>query len=127
MRFDLGLGSQSAYGSSARPGKGFTTHWRTMDFALVIRAKDTPAVTKALADQAQQAIQAAKLNVLDQSRTPQDGYRIHYGAGPTDGTVTIDPLKPDAKAQQRLRTSGDQLPVVAHIVVEEKWTKPTSK
>jgi hypothetical protein len=123
-RFDLHLGSQSAYGSAAAPGKGFTTHRRTLDYSLVIRAQDAPALPKALADQATQLLQSNKLNVLGQSRTNRDGYVIHYGSGPTDGTITIDPVKPDAKAQEQLRTSADKLPITEHIVVQEKWTRP---
>ena len=123
-RFDLHLGAQSADGSAAAAGKGFATHRRTFDYALVIRAQDAPALPKALAEQATESLQNAKLNVLEQSRTTRDGYVIHYGSGPTDGTITIDPVKPDPKAQEQLRTSADKLPVTEHIVVQEKWTKP---
>lgn len=123
-RFDLHLGSQSAYGAASAAGKGFASHRRTLDYFLVIKAQDATELPKALAEQATQSLNNSKLNVLGQSRTPQDGYVIHYASGQTDGTVTIDPVKPDPKAQQRLRTSADQLPVTEHIVVQEKWTRP---
>ncbi len=119
--FDLHLGGQTVEANGSTPGRGFVLQNRRIQQLVVIRPQDQPKLAKALREQVALELQKSSLTVLDQGSTSQDGYRFHYGTATTEGTVTIDPLRPDSKSS--LSPSADRIAVVANIAIEEKWTR----
>jgi hypothetical protein len=123
-RFKVAAFSEESTVTSGGAGRGFATHEEVFEPILVIKTGDWVALIQALRDDIASRLAAQSGEIVEESGTSVDGFKIKYTVGKSEGTVAVESLKSVAASSLGAVGSGpDKVTVSLHISINEKWFK----
>jgi hypothetical protein len=109
-------------GSGSGAGYGFTTHEREFHHFFVMHSSQRAALMKALIVSVSSQLNNTGAQIVAETGSAAEGVQFRYLAGPTSGTVTIEPPLPAIEGSVPFLCPGET-PVSVNMRIEEKWTK----
>jgi len=115
--------SEQSVGSSSGAEREFATHQADFEPTLVIKTGDWVALMQALRDDVTSRLTALKCQIVEESGSPADGFKIKYAIGKSQGTVILDPVRSAPNSLPSAAPGPDQSTVKLRIQINEKWFK----
>ena len=117
-RYSSSTGSSDGHGA----GLGFATHSKGFDEQFVLRSSDRTALMTALDRDLMSCLTDTGAKVISETGSSADGRRLSYVAGPSTGTVNIEP--PTEALVRGFHGWGPEEEYVSvRIRIEETWFK----
>jgi hypothetical protein len=121
-RFKAADFSQQAAMTSGGAGREFATHEEDFEPTVVINAQDWVALMQALRDDIDSRLKTEHGEVIAESGNKEDGFKIEYVMGNTEGSVEAKPLESVPSATLAADGSGPgKITVSLTIQIHEKW------
>ncbi len=122
-RFKAAPFSEQSVGSSSGAEREFATHRADFEPTLVIKTGDWAALMQALRDDVASRLTALKCQIVEESGSPADGFKIRYAIEKSQGTVILDPVRSAPNSLPSAAPGSDQSAVKLRIQINEKWFK----
>jgi hypothetical protein len=123
-RFKVPTFSEESTVTSGGAGRGFATHGEEFELTLVINTGDWVALMQALRDDIAFRLAAQSGEIVEESGTAVDGFKIKYAVGKSEGRVAVEQLKSvPASSLGDVGPGPDNVTVSLHISINEKWFK----
>ena len=93
----------------------------------MINTGDRVALMQRLRDDIDSRLAAQSGEIVEESGTAVEGFKIKHAVGKSEGTVAVEPVKSVASSMGGVGSGLDKVTVSLHISINEKWFKAERK
>lgn len=119
-KFKVDATGSEAWEASDGAETGFATHMVGYEPTVAIRASDWTALMQAVKEDIDSRLTLEAAEIVSECGNAQDGFKIEYVLGNSEGTVTVDPIHSVAREAGMANGAGTAQ-VRFKIQIREKW------